>query len=70
MIKRDAVKVGNILLLAPYGIESEEYHLFLNSVYTGSKDHWDEWTTFNMTKGELEEVSITDANSINWTRVA
>lgn len=67
MIDRAKIKVGDILLWSPQGVE--DYHLMVDGHYTG-KDHWDEWTTINMTTGSVEEVSITDANSINWWRVA
>lgn len=67
MIDRSKVKVGDILLWSPEGVE--DYHLMTDGHYRG-KTHWDEWTTINMTTGSVEEVNITDANSINWTRVA
>ena len=70
MIDRAKVKVGDILLWSPHG--AEEYHLMVDGHYRGKDgwDGWDEWTTINMTTGSVEEVSITDANSINWWRVA
>lgn len=66
MIDRAKVKVGDILLWSPQGVE--DYHLMIDG-QTGAFD-WDEWTTINMTTGSVEEVCITDANKINWWRVA
>ena len=67
MIKRNMVKVGDILLWSAHG--AEDYHLMVDGHYRG-KDDWDQWTTINMTTGSVEEVNITNANKINWWRVA
>lgn len=66
MIQRKEVEEGDLLLWHPTGVN--DYYLMLYKEFADTLG--DEWVAVCLNTGETEDINVTNANSINWTRIS